>query len=256
MPLVPQVTLQAFDKWAIDFVRPITPLGRRTGARYIITMIDYMTRWAEAQPVRDCNANIVAKFIFEYIFSRFGCLKILMSDQGSHFLNKTIEALTEEFQVYHHKGTPYYPQANGIVEEFNNILENALTKEDIQQKKQQLEEIWEIAKTLPISQKIASINEGNSLQKKIEELRKKDNILTERSQPWQDEALQLSQAVDENLQELRQREKTMVQKATKHVTKSLLDEVRSEEKWVTKILQQFNNSYNIIKAKTKGEMDE
>lgn len=92
MLLVPQVNLQVFDKWAINFDRTINPLGTRTGARYIITATDYLTRWDEAQLVKDCNTKNSAKFIFEYILSIFGCLKILMSDQGSHFLNKTIEA--------------------------------------------------------------------------------------------------------------------------------------------------------------------
>jgi len=96
MPLNPQMMLQPFEKWAIDFVRPIQPQGK-TGARYIITATEYLNRWAEAHPVKDCMGVMAAKFLFEHILTRFGCPRILMSDHGTHFLNETIIALMKEF---------------------------------------------------------------------------------------------------------------------------------------------------------------
>jgi hypothetical protein len=54
-----------------------------------------------------------------------------MSDQGTNFINITINSMIEEFEFYHQKSTPYHPQVNGTIgtiESFNKILENALTK--------------------------------------------------------------------------------------------------------------------------------
>jgi transposase InsO family protein len=122
------MTLQAFEKWDIDFVGPINPPGKCIEARYIITTTEYLTRWAEARVVKDCSAATATNFIFDDIITRFGCPKVLMSDQGTHFINKTVEALTEEFTVHHQKSTPYHPQENGMVEAFNKVLKIALTK--------------------------------------------------------------------------------------------------------------------------------
>jgi transposase InsO family protein len=91
-------------------------------------VIEYLKIWEEVALVRYCNTDTATHFLFEHMITRFGRPSILMSDQGNHFIKRTIKAMTEEFEVYHQKSTPYHPQENGTVEAFNKILENALTK--------------------------------------------------------------------------------------------------------------------------------
>ena len=97
MPLVPQIILREFDKWVFDFVGPITPMGKCTRVWYIITASDYLTRWEEHVPVRDCTIAIVVKFLFKNVVRWFGSPKILIINQGTHFVNKLIEELIDEF---------------------------------------------------------------------------------------------------------------------------------------------------------------
>jgi len=107
--LRPQVTLQVFDKWEVEFVGPINPPTRRSGDIFIITVMEYLTRWDEEATVKDCSAYTTMHFLFEHVVTRFGYPRILMSDQGTHFINNTIQAMLEEFYIHQQKSTPYHP---------------------------------------------------------------------------------------------------------------------------------------------------
>lgn len=128
MPLIPINPSRMFEIWAIDFVGPFSIPGQRTGARYIITAVEFVTKWAEAEAVDTCSSEVAAKFIYDNIIVRFGCPLTLISDQGTHFINKTIAVLTKEFNITHLKTAAYHPQANGAVESFNKTLVKGLTK--------------------------------------------------------------------------------------------------------------------------------
>jgi hypothetical protein len=67
MPLNSYITFQEFDKWAIEFVDPINPQERRSGARYIITAMKYLTRWEEETPIINYIVKTVVRFLFENV---------------------------------------------------------------------------------------------------------------------------------------------------------------------------------------------
>ena len=102
--------------------------GKRTRERYIITTIEYVTKWEEEEPVHSGTKEVAFKFIYENIITRFVCPLKLISDKGTHFINQTIETLLKYFLIDHHKTSAYHPQANGVVESFNMTLTKWLTK--------------------------------------------------------------------------------------------------------------------------------
>jgi hypothetical protein len=66
----------------------------------------------EAKALRDKIAQSIVKFIYENIIIRFGYPTHLVNDQGTCFINRKIEILTQEFMITHHNATTYYPQTN------------------------------------------------------------------------------------------------------------------------------------------------
>ena len=122
MPLISVNRSLTFEIWAIDFIGPFPIPAKRTGARYIIIAVEYVTKWVETKPLDTCSSEIAAKFIYENIITRFGCPLTLISDQGKHFINKTIKTLTDQFHIDHRRCTTYHPQSNGAIKAFNKTL--------------------------------------------------------------------------------------------------------------------------------------
>ena len=86
---------------------------------------DYLTKWAKIKVARE---EKVAEFLRENVFYKFGYPRELVTDQGSQFTSNMIEGLLIQHKIIHRTSTPYHPQDNGTMEEFNKVLENVLTK--------------------------------------------------------------------------------------------------------------------------------
>ncbi|CAN6695171.1 unnamed protein product [Malus baccata var. baccata] len=98
MPQVSILNVEIFDVWGIDFMGPFPS---SYGFMYILLAVDYVSKWVEAKATRTNDSKVVADFIRTNIFARFGMPRVILSDGGLHFCNRTIEALLRKYSVTH-----------------------------------------------------------------------------------------------------------------------------------------------------------
>ena len=89
------------------------------GKRYCLTCVDRFTRWPEAFPMRDQEAETVARAYYAGWICRFGVPLRITTDQGRQFESNLFRQLNELTGTTHFKTTAYHPQANGMVERFH-----------------------------------------------------------------------------------------------------------------------------------------
>ncbi|CAL2255627.1 unnamed protein product [Prunus armeniaca] len=125
MPQTPIFSVEIFYVWGIDFMGHF-PSSH--GFNYILLAVDYVSKLVEAKATRTNDSKVVADFIKTNIFARFGMPRVLISDGGSHFCNRTIEALLKKYNVTHKVSTPYHPQTSGQAEVSNREIKQILEK--------------------------------------------------------------------------------------------------------------------------------
>ena len=122
-----------FKRIAVDLVGPIHPVSDN-GYRYILTVIDYATKFPEAIPLKQITTEVVAEALVS-IFSRGGIPEEMLSDLGSQFTADLMKELTRLLSIRRLTTTPYHPMANGLVEKMNATIKSMLKKLTIEKPK-------------------------------------------------------------------------------------------------------------------------
>ncbi|KAL9377952.1 hypothetical protein Peur_029287 [Populus x canadensis] len=125
MPLTNILVSEIFDVWGIDFMGPFPS---SFGNLYILLAVDYVSKWIEAKATRTNDAKVVLDFVRTHIVDRFGIPKAIISDRGTHFCNRSMEALLRKYHVTHRTSTAYHPQTNGQAEISNREIKSILEK--------------------------------------------------------------------------------------------------------------------------------
>lgn len=113
------IPLEPWDTIAIDLLKlPQTTEGHK----YLLVAIDHFSRFSVLVPIVDKQATTVAKALIDEVFCKYNTPKVLISDNGTEFNNKILEAICKEYQVDKVNTMAYHPASNGMVERQNRKI--------------------------------------------------------------------------------------------------------------------------------------
>ncbi|KAK4394538.1 hypothetical protein Sango_1608100 [Sesamum angolense] len=125
MPQTTILIVEIFDVWGIDFMGPFPS---SCGFSYILLAVDYVSKWVEAKATGTDDYAAIIGFVKSHIFNRFGVPRAIISDQGSHFCNRTLGTLFKKYGFHHGVAMAYHPQTNGQAEVSNREVKSILEK--------------------------------------------------------------------------------------------------------------------------------
>ena len=117
---------EPFQRVALDLVGPIYPVSDK-GNRYILTLIDYATRYPEAVALPDIKTETVAEALVE-IYSRIGIPSEILTDMGSQFTSTVMREVSRLLSIKQLMTTPFHPICNGLIEHFHSTLKLMLKR--------------------------------------------------------------------------------------------------------------------------------
>lgn len=108
-----------FDKCFMDIVGPV--VESRSGNKYILTLIDDLSKFALAAPLQNQESSTVAKALLNSFISIIGCPAVIHTDQGSNFMSKVFKDLCKLLKIKKINSAAYHAQSCAV-ERFHKPL--------------------------------------------------------------------------------------------------------------------------------------
>ncbi|XP_040068163.1 uncharacterized protein LOC120841353 [Ixodes scapularis] len=115
-----------FERVAIDLIGPLSPTSKK-GNRFILTLVDFATRYPDAVALPSTDSRTVAEGLIE-MFSRVGLPREILSDRGTSFTSELMNEVMELLSIKHLLSSPYHPMCNGLVGKFKGTLKQMLKR--------------------------------------------------------------------------------------------------------------------------------
>ena len=112
--------IKPFDRCNMDLIGPVDPSAN--GHRYILSMVDVLSRYGFAIPLTDKSTPTVARALINNVIGQFGPPKSIYSDSGKEFTGSIMTEVLKLMNIKQRHVTVYRPQASGIVERYNGTL--------------------------------------------------------------------------------------------------------------------------------------
>ena len=92
-----------------------------------LLIVDYTSRFLIVRKLKSMSAQHIAEH-FKSIFSEYGWPDTVVSDNRPCYMAKPFANLIKEYAVTHITSSLHYPQSNGLVEKFVQIVKNLFYK--------------------------------------------------------------------------------------------------------------------------------
>jgi len=98
------------------------------GHKFLLTVIDYCTRWVKAVATKNSTSAVVISFLEDNILTRFGTPISLVCDNGPAFQSIEFTEWAYDNYISLKFSSNYYPQGNGLAESTNKNIIDAIKK--------------------------------------------------------------------------------------------------------------------------------